>query len=90
MLRCREAARLSSKSLDTSLTVGERVSLGVHLAMCKACSQYRRQIRTLREILRREAERIEDLAAISEFRLTDGERDELLRALAVEGNAGPA
>lgn len=45
---CKEAARLQSAALDGRLTLLERFSLSCHLALCKWCRRYGRQIRFLR------------------------------------------
>ncbi len=51
-LTCREASRLQSQSLDRRLTVTERISLRVHMAMCDACTRVYRQMHFLRRALR--------------------------------------
>ena len=50
MFSCKEAARLSSEKLDRRLSLWERLMLRLHLAMCKACSVYSRQIEGLHRI----------------------------------------
>ncbi|MBZ9539617.1 zf-HC2 domain-containing protein [Modicisalibacter tunisiensis] len=47
MLMCREATRLMSKRLDTSLSFQERMSLKFHLAMCGACRNCNQQFQLL-------------------------------------------
>lgn len=53
MLTCKEATRRLSESLDRPLTLSERLSLRLHLAMCRGCSNYERQMVMLREACRR-------------------------------------
>ena len=48
MLNCKEASRLVSESLDRSLDLRERLSLKVHTAMCKGCSNYGQHLDVLR------------------------------------------
>jgi hypothetical protein len=48
MLSCKESARLLSQEQDRPLAFGERVSLRVHLAICKGCRNVGRQFRFLR------------------------------------------
>ncbi|MFY0992076.1 zf-HC2 domain-containing protein [Halomonas sp. C05BenzN] len=49
MMMCKEATRLMSRQLDTSLTFQEKLSLKLHLAMCSACSQCNQQFRLLHQ-----------------------------------------
>jgi len=53
MLSCKEATRLMSEAQDRNLKAGERVSLELHLAMCKGCRNFKQQINFLREACRR-------------------------------------
>ena len=48
MLSCERAAALSSESMERRLTLRERFALRVHLAMCKLCRRFTRQIHFLR------------------------------------------
>ena len=50
MPSCKEAARLQSEAMDTRLTLLQRVGLRVHLAFCKWCARYARQIKFLRSM----------------------------------------
>lgn len=49
MLMCKEATRLMSLKLDRKLTFQERVSLRLHLSMCRACRECDRQFTLLHE-----------------------------------------
>lgn len=49
MLNCREVTELCSRELELPLALRERVALRTHLLMCSGCSNFRRQMRTLRE-----------------------------------------
>jgi hypothetical protein len=42
-----------SQMQDRGLTAAERVKLRLHLAACKACTAFERQLRLLREAMRR-------------------------------------
>jgi len=53
MLSCKEVSELASESLDRPLTAGERLRMGLHLALCGLCRRYRRQIRFLHRAARR-------------------------------------
>jgi predicted anti-sigma-YlaC factor YlaD len=52
LLNCREATRLISDRLDRNLTATERVTLRLHLAICRACERADRQFAFLRRALR--------------------------------------
>lgn len=53
MLSCKEATRLASQGLDRRLGFGERLGLWVHFVICKGCVNVSRQMRFLREAIRR-------------------------------------
>ncbi len=57
MLNCKEASRLLSQRQDRELSVGERLSLRVHLAMCAGCVQVSDQVDFLRKAIARYAGR---------------------------------
>jgi hypothetical protein len=37
--------------LERALPLGEKVSLQMHLMMCSGCTNYRRQMKTLRQVM---------------------------------------
>lgn len=47
MLSCREAAQRVSQGLDRKLPVWQRMTLRFHVFMCRACSRYTRQVKSL-------------------------------------------
>ncbi len=53
MLSCRQATRLMSEAQDRKLGLAEKMSLELHLAMCKGCTNYRAQVSFLRDACRR-------------------------------------
>lgn len=53
MLACRDVTQLISRSMDSSLPIGERMGVRLHLLMCKFCARYERQLFLIRETLRR-------------------------------------
>ena len=53
MLSCKDATQLISESMDTSLPVGKRIGMQLHLLMCKFCARYERQLLLIREAVRR-------------------------------------
>lgn len=54
-MRCKDASRLVSEGFDRRLSLAELLRLRTHLAMCRGCSNYRRQMLFLRRALRRYA-----------------------------------
>lgn len=53
MLNCKDVTQLISQSMDTSLPIGKRIGVRIHLLMCKFCTRYERQLLLIRETLRR-------------------------------------
>lgn len=56
MLNCHQVTRLCSAEQDRALGVGEKLALGLHLLHCKACKNYRRQMKFLHLTAQRYAE----------------------------------
>lgn len=52
MLNCKEVTELCSQELERPLRLGEKTALGMHLMMCSGCTNYRRQMQTLRQVMR--------------------------------------
>ena len=52
-LRCEAASELSSRELDESLTRVRLIALTCHLLACQSCRRFRKQIRVIREAVRR-------------------------------------
>jgi len=52
MLNCHEASQLASSRMEAVLPLTKRVSLGVHLALCRHCRRFARQIERLRRVAR--------------------------------------
>lgn len=53
MLNCKDATRLMSEAQDRPLSVGEKLQLEMHLAMCRGCRNFREQMDFLRLACRR-------------------------------------
>lgn len=56
MLSCKEVTEVCSAELERPLRLGEQVSLRAHLMMCTGCTNYRKQLRTLRQVMQAYAE----------------------------------
>ncbi len=77
-LRCEEADRLMSDSLDRRLTWSERVALKGHVAVCGGCRRARRQMLILQQTMRKSLERA---SAASDEMLSREARDRIRQAL---------
>lgn len=71
MLNCRETTELCSQELERKLGLGEKFGLHTHLMMCKGCSNFRRQMKTLREAMAAYAKG-ESASETAERRADDG------------------
>jgi hypothetical protein len=49
MLKCKEVSELCSQELERPLPIADRVSLAMHMMMCTGCSNFRKQMRLLRQ-----------------------------------------
>ena len=50
-MNCREVTEVCSAEMERPLKLGEQVSLRTHLMMCTGCSNYRKQLKTLRQVM---------------------------------------
>ncbi|GIX31813.1 MAG: hypothetical protein KatS3mg124_2285 [Porticoccaceae bacterium] len=51
-MNCIDATRLLSEAQERTLAKGERLRLGIHLAMCGGCRRFARQLPALRRFAR--------------------------------------
>lgn len=58
MLRCREVSKLVSESMEHDLPLHQRLQVWMHLAMCRLCAGFARQLRLLRRAAREHPERL--------------------------------
>jgi hypothetical protein len=54
IITCKENSRLVTQSWDRPLSLRERLAMRLHLFVCDNCVRFSRQMRQLREWLRRE------------------------------------
>jgi len=54
---CRDVSALVSRAMDARLSLGERVRVQLHLAICVACRRFSRQVQILRRAARQLAEK---------------------------------
>jgi hypothetical protein len=57
MLSCRDVSKLLSQSRERRLGFWERLGLQMHLAMCKGCSNVRKQLDFISAAMRRYRDR---------------------------------
>lgn len=81
MLSCKEISRLYSESLDRKLPLRQRVSLWMHMQMCRLCSGFAKNLRMLRQLARQHDDALEQELAESDTRLSPEARDRIHRAL---------
>ncbi|MGH8766491.1 MAG: zf-HC2 domain-containing protein [Burkholderiales bacterium] len=53
MLSCKEATQLVSQGMDRRLGFGERIALRLHVAICRGCRNFMRQVGFLRKAMER-------------------------------------
>ena len=53
LISCKDASRLISQMQDGDLPFGQRLRVRLHLLFCDACTQFERQVRYLRDVMRR-------------------------------------
>jgi hypothetical protein len=68
MITCQDAARLISEEKDHPLSLGQKLGLKMHLAMCALCRGYRKNLDMLSLIAARAGD-----AVMSAFGRTDGD-----------------
>ena len=50
LLTCKEVTKLISDSMETTLPLGTRIGLRLHLMICKFCSRYKKQLSAIKKI----------------------------------------
>jgi len=56
MLSCKDVTEVCSAEMERPLQLREELSMHLHLMICAGCTQYRRQLGTVREAMRAYAE----------------------------------
>jgi hypothetical protein len=78
-LRCVEASRLASESLDHPLCPEDRLAMRLHQMICRSCRRYGRQVVELRRISTRLAEQTDPPATA--VQMPEEARERIKRAL---------
>ncbi len=56
MLSCKDVTKVCSDEMERPLKLGEQMSLRTHLMMCSGCTNYRKQLKALRQVMQAYAE----------------------------------
>jgi hypothetical protein len=78
---CAEASRILSEAQDSTPTLRARIGLRLHLAICRHCRRYQRQLLLMRSVFGAYPEHL------PEARLPDDIRQQLVRKLEVSRRA---
>lgn len=81
MLRCREVSQLVSESMERKLPFRQRMQVWMHLAMCRLCAGFARQIRLLRSMARQHADQVPGRTSEHEIVLSPKARERIRAAL---------
>jgi hypothetical protein len=57
-MNCKDVTHLLSEAQDRQLTLAERMSLEMHLVICKGCANFKKQMSFLRKACRGYADRV--------------------------------
>ena len=79
MPACRDISQLSSDGMDRNLPLRKRLSIRLHVSMCKFCRRYEKQLHLLREGVGHYAD---PEANVVEKSLSPAAKEKLERALA--------
>ena len=86
MLRCREVSKLVSESMERELPLRQRLQVWMHLAMCRLCAGFARQLRFLRRAARENPERLATDPAEPDPALSQESRERIKAALQNHGS----
>jgi mitochondrial fission protein ELM1 len=64
MATCRDATELASRAMDERLPLSSRMALRMHLAICKNCARFNRQLQEMRRLFREETAADDDAAGL--------------------------
>lgn len=56
MFKCSEVTKLISRSMDQNLPLRQKIGIRIHLAMCKYCSMYKKQLELIRKLIKNATE----------------------------------
>jgi len=85
MLRCREISKLVSQSMEQNLPLRQRISVRMHLMMCRLCAGFSRQVRLFRRAAHEHPERFEPPPAAPDAELGPEARERIKSAMRSDG-----
>ena len=86
MFSCERATELISASLDSKLSLYQRMGLKVHLLMCELCSRCWQQMLFLRNTMLKCAERAEEIDFMPDHSLSEEACERIKNSLAEHEN----
>ena len=51
MLNCKEVTEMCSQEMERPLVLSEKASLHAHMMMCSGCTNFRKQMKTMRQVM---------------------------------------
>ncbi len=81
MLSCKDVTQLISRSMDTSLPVGKRIGVRIHLLICRFCARYEKQLLLIRETVRSIVAEEETPEGVSKELLSEDARGRIRQSL---------
>ncbi len=87
MLSCKEISKLVSESLEHPLPRSKRISVWMHLSMCRLCSAFRRDQVVLKERLSDEAVRASSDEMSESVKLSAAAKKRIVKAMKSQGRA---
>lgn len=62
---CKETTELASRAMDEHLPFGDRIAMRMHLAICKNCMRFTRQLHEMRRLFRSETAANDDAPGLT-------------------------
>lgn len=56
LFNCKKVSHLVSEAMDRDISPARRIGIKFHLMMCRYCWRYERQLKTIRQLVRKSAE----------------------------------
>ncbi len=81
MLNCEKATHLMSESLEHPLTFGQRLSLGIHMLVCRMCAATNNKFQFIQAALEIYDKRLAELAPDSSVALPHSAKAEIISRL---------
>ncbi len=78
---CKQTVELISQSMERPLTLRERVLLKLHLWVCMWCLWYMEHLQMMRDTLRFQENKIDDVDVSPTTRLSDEARERIRRSI---------